>query len=237
MEEYICVLRCKGGINAKELFVYKGPKDCWLNYTLFRGNKACVYGCLGDGHCANICPKKAIKMGKNSLPVINQNLCDGCGICVKECPKKVLELIPRSQLIYIACKSNDTLERVKNFCKYGCTGCRKCVEVCPYEAITLKNNLAVIDYYKCNSCGICLHKCPLNCFVDRATARPYGIISLKCDGCSECMKVCQFNAISGNIGQRHTIDKEKCIGCGRCFEVCPIKAITMAGALGYTNAA
>ncbi|MCX7995749.1 MAG: 4Fe-4S binding protein [candidate division WOR-3 bacterium] len=237
MDDLVCVLRCKGGINAKDLYLYKGPEDCWLNYTLHRGRKSCVYGCLGDGHCATICPKNAIKLGQKRLPIINTELCDGCGICVKECPKKILELLPRSHLVYLACKSLDDETRVRVYCSTGCTGCGICVKVCPYSAISLKDNLPIIEYERCNSCGICVHKCPFNCFVDRAIARPYGIISLKCDGCGECIKVCQFGAINGKTGQRHIIDKARCIGCGRCFEVCPIRAITMAGALGYTNAA
>jgi|UniRef100_A0A7V3RI80 ferredoxin len=237
MEDYICVLRCKGGTNASDLFIYNGPEDCWLNYTLFQGNKACIYGCLGDGNCARVCPKRAIHINNDHLPVIDPNLCDGCGICVKECPRNVLELISRSQLVYLACKSLDIEQEVKGYCRSGCTGCGICRDVCPYGAIRIENNLPIIDYNRCNSCGICVKKCPRNCFVDRARARPYGIISLKCNGCGECVKVCQFNAISGKPNQRHIIDKEVCIGCGRCFEVCPIRAITMAGALGYTKVA
>ncbi|MEO0137375.1 MAG: 4Fe-4S binding protein [candidate division WOR-3 bacterium] len=237
MDDFICVLRCRGGRQSKDLYLYNGPQDCWFNYTIYNGNKSCIYGCLGAGHCAEVCPKNAIKLNQDKLPVINHDLCDGCGICVKECPRKALELIPRSHLIYLACKSHDEEERVQLHCANGCTGCGICAKSCPYEAIRLEDNLPVIDYEKCNSCGICVHKCPRNCFVDRAIARPYGIISLKCNGCGVCVKVCQFGAITGNLGQRHLIAKEKCIGCGRCFEICPIKAITMAGALGYTSAA
>ncbi|GAI57575.1 unnamed protein product, partial [marine sediment metagenome] len=64
--------------------------------------------------------------------------------------------------------------------------------------------------------------------------RGYGVLT---DGCAECVKVCQFKAIEGEPGKRHGVIKDKCIGCGRCFEVCPIKVITMAGALGYAEAA
>jgi electron transport complex protein RnfB len=172
------------------------------------------------------------------LPIIDSDKCTACGICVKECPRQVLELIPRSQLIYLACKTLDKGKTVKNVCKVGCIGCTLCVKVCPYEgAIEMDGNLPKINFEKCTSCGICYNKCPTNSFIDRAKARPYAIISSKCDGCGECVKVCQFKAIEGEPGKRHTIIKDKCIGCGRCFEVCPIKVITMAGALGYADAA
>ncbi|MCM8762145.1 MAG: 4Fe-4S binding protein, partial [Candidatus Omnitrophica bacterium] len=35
-----------------------------------------------------------------------------------------------------------------------------CVKVCPQQAITLQNNLAVIDYEKCDNCGRCVEECP-----------------------------------------------------------------------------
>ena len=31
---------------------------------------------------------------------------------------------------------------------------------CPNQAIFLKDNVAVIDYTKCNGCGTCVSKCP-----------------------------------------------------------------------------
>jgi len=238
-EQMLCVLRCKGGKDeAMERYEYYGPGDCRSNYILFGGNKLCAYGCLGGGHCTTVCPLEAIKMGPNHLPVIDSNKCTGCGICVKECPRGVLELIPRAQLIYLACKSMEKGKAVKDVCKVGCLACTLCIKVCPYEgAITMDGNLPLIDYKKCTSCGICYNKCPAGSFVDRIKTRPYAIISPKCDGCGECLKVCQFKAIEGAPNKRHVVIKEKCVGCGLCFRVCPIKVITIAGALGYAEAA
>ncbi len=238
-EPKMCVLRCKGGKDeAVERFEYVGPGDCRSNYILLGGNKACAYGCLGGGHCVSVCPFKAIKMGSDHLPKIDPGKCTACGICVKECPRQVLELIPKSQLVYLACKSLDKGKAVKNVCKVGCIGCTMCVKVCPYEgAIAMDRNLPVMNYEKCTSCGICHNKCPTKSFIDRAKARPHATISQQCDGCGECVKACQFEAIEGEPGKKHVVIKEKCIGCGRCFEVCPIKAVTMIGALGYAEAA
>jgi len=238
-EPMLCVLRCKGGKDeAVERYEYHGPGDCRSNYVLLGGNKACIYGCLGGGHCVTVCPFNAIKMGPNHLPIIDPHKCTACGICVKECPRQVLELIPRSRLVYLACKSLDKGKAVKNVCKVGCIGCTLCVKVCPYEgAIAMDGDLAVMDYKKCTSCGICYNKCPTKSFIDRAKARPRAIISAQCDGCGECVKVCEFKAIEGEPGKRHKVIDAKCVGCGRCFEVCPIKVITMAGALGYVQAA
>jgi NAD-dependent dihydropyrimidine dehydrogenase PreA subunit len=42
-----------------------------------------------------------------------------------------------------------------------CTGCGNCVEVCPVEAIALKDDKAVIDADTCVDCGTCVDECPV----------------------------------------------------------------------------
>lgn len=54
----------------------------------------------------------------------------------------------------------------------NCTGCGKCVEVCPVEAMTLvsandpekpRHKKADIDGEKCLGCGVCVRVCPFDC--------------------------------------------------------------------------
>lgn len=40
-----------------------------------------------------------------------------------------------------------------------CIGCGICVEFCQFQAITLTDELACIDYEKCMGCGVCASKC------------------------------------------------------------------------------
>ncbi|MBV7316921.1 iron hydrogenase large subunit HydA [Shewanella sp. NIFS-20-20] len=47
----------------------------------------------------------------------------------------------------------------------------------------------------------------------------------KCKGCDACKKFCPTNAIEGNEGAVHTIDKDKCLSCGQCLLNCPFGAI------------
>jgi len=42
----------------------------------------------------------------------------------------------------------------------SCTGCGKCKEVCPAEAIEFESVIATIDEYQCIRCGICQVQCP-----------------------------------------------------------------------------
>ena len=42
----------------------------------------------------------------------------------------------------------------------NCIKCGKCKAICPYDAISVEENLAVIDPKKCNNCGLCAIICP-----------------------------------------------------------------------------
>ncbi len=41
-----------------------------------------------------------------------------------------------------------------------CTGCGICVDACPSESISLKDDKAVIDPDECSNCGACIDECP-----------------------------------------------------------------------------
>ena len=40
-----------------------------------------------------------------------------------------------------------------------CTGCKRCVEVCPPRAIEIRDQLAHIDEEFCEECGFCAAEC------------------------------------------------------------------------------
>jgi ferredoxin len=41
-----------------------------------------------------------------------------------------------------------------------CTGCGECEESCTFEAIFVKDGVAVVDHDVCSLCGICVDGCP-----------------------------------------------------------------------------
>ena len=41
-----------------------------------------------------------------------------------------------------------------------CTGCGTCVEACPSEALSLKNDKVTVDADACVDCGVCVDECP-----------------------------------------------------------------------------
>lgn len=51
-----------------------------------------------------------------------------------------------------------------------CTGCGVCVNICPQKAITIPNDVAVIDQILCGKCGDCVQACPAGAIKSRAPA-------------------------------------------------------------------
>jgi ferredoxin len=42
-----------------------------------------------------------------------------------------------------------------------CTGCETCVDVCPVQAISMKEEKAQIDPETCTECETCVAECPV----------------------------------------------------------------------------
>ena len=145
--------------NAKDKYVYFGVEDCWAANKLAGGAKACSSGCLGLGSCIKVCQFGAISI-ENGIAVVDEEKCTACGMCTKACPKAVIRLMPKNKKVFIKCNSKKPGKEVNAVCKSGCIGCKLCEKECHFEAISVAENLAAIDFDKCKSCGLCVAKCP-----------------------------------------------------------------------------
>lgn len=154
------VLHCNGGTRVRNKFLYRGIESCAAANLVLGGQKECVYGCLGFGDCVKVCPFGAIKMSAEGLPVVDINKCRACNKCVLACPKKLFSLTPASGKVYVACSSHDLGKDTKAVCCVGCIACRLCEKACKFDAIQVLDNVALIDYNKCTSCGECVKVCP-----------------------------------------------------------------------------
>lgn len=139
-----------------------GCSSCKAACLTFGGGESCIYSCLGCGDCADVCPADAICV-KDGIARVDSRLCIGCGMCAKTCPKHIISMLPRSASVAVICSNHDTGAVANKTCKVGCIACRKCEKTCPHGAITVVNNLAVIDYEKCTGCRECVAVCPKKC--------------------------------------------------------------------------
>ena len=166
-EPTVAVVHCKGGLeNCAEKFEYKGNPTCAANASLYGGNKACSYACLGCGDCKAVCPENAISV-EARLAQVDPDRCVSCGACISTCPKKIIDRIPSSAPVFVACSSKCRGKDVMSVCKVGCIACGLCAKACPHGAITMKDNLPEIDYSKCTGCLTCVAKCPRHIIISR----------------------------------------------------------------------
>ena len=222
---------CQGDCeSAKQKFEYQGIQDCNAACTVSDGYKSCKFACLGLGTCTKVCPFDAIHIDPvKKLPVVDEEKCAACGKCVAACPKGVLELASVKNEVALLCRNTDKLKAVMDVCKTGCIGCQKCMKACKFEAITMVNNLPVIDYDKCRGCRMCAEACPTGAIKALQPRKVAEIDQSGCIGCTICAKNCQFGAIEGSLKQPHKVNAA-CTGCGVCATKCPKKTITMKDA-------
>lgn len=170
-EPKIAVIRCNGSYtNAPSKVHYEGADICAFANTLYAGENACPYSCLGLGDCVKKCVFDALHIDKTTgLPVVDEDKCVGCGACVKACPRGIIELRPRgknNRRIYVGCMNSEKGAITMKNCKVGCIGCQKCFKVCPFDAIEMRGNLAYINPEKCKQCRKCVEVCPRGCIYE-----------------------------------------------------------------------
>lgn len=134
------------------------------------------------------------------------SICDGIDESIID--EKYYEA-PLIDIIKFAC--NKCPEK-RVFVTNGCQNCLEhpCMEICPKNAISIKDGHAFIDEEKCIKCGMCTNVCEYNAIIKQE--RP-------------CEKVCGMNAIKSDEYGRAEIDYDKCVSCGMCLVSCPFSAI------------
>ena len=172
----VAMVRCSGekiydkdgnlvrGVKSKA--TYEGFKDC-IAASKVGGNGpiSCKYGCLGFGTCVKACKYDAISV-VNGVAKVNEDRCVGCMACSHVCPRELIIAVEPHRNVVIACNSMAKGAVTTRSCTIGCIGCGLCKKICPEGAITVTNNLAVIDYDKCTNCGLCATVCPKHLIKD-----------------------------------------------------------------------
>nr|AIB09465.1 electron transport complex protein RnfB [Halobacteroides sp. TB21] len=237
--EKVAQLMCQGDRDATVYQAdYQGIASCNA-INMEESIKSCPYGCLGFGDCIEICPFDAIYMNDKGLPEVDLEACTACGKCVEECPRDIIEIVTSQQEVTAKCKSVLEGSKVSKVCENGCIACTLCEQNCPVDAITMENNLPVIDDETCIDCGKCVEVCPTDSMVElplespeeeekkESTESPEDeiIITDACVGCGACETACPVDAIEKVNDDQYKIDQDKCVQCEKCIAECPVDAI------------
>ncbi len=146
-EKRVARLACAGGRHvAWQRARYDGFASCRAAAVVAGGGKACAWGCLGLGDCADVCTFDAISMDAHGLPVVDAARCTACNDCVEVCPKGLFSLEPVSRRLWVACRNLAEGGIAESQCEVACTACGKCVADAAPGLVRLEHNLARVDY-------------------------------------------------------------------------------------------
>ena len=160
-------LACAGGDHVAVIRAsYDGLNTCRGAALVSGGGKGCAWGCIGMGDCADVCDFDSISMDEHGLPVVDEDTCTACGDCVDVCPKDLFSLHSIDHQLFVACKNLEKGDEPEAECEVVCTACERCVVDSPEGLITMKDNLAVINYEQ-NSLAspVAVERCPTGAIV------------------------------------------------------------------------
>lgn len=164
-ERRVARLACAGGTNVSRNHAqYEGWPSCAAATVVAGGGKGCFWGCLGYGDCVPACTFDAIQLNAHCLPEVNEQQCTGCGDCVVACPKDLFSLLPQSQRLWVACRSQEAGDELLQDCQVACTACGRCAQDAP-EVIHMQDNLPVIDRSQQVTSRTAIQHCPTGAIV------------------------------------------------------------------------
>ncbi len=141
---------------------------------------AFIASCLKCDKCRSICPENCLTYCVVEDGLVNyrtpridfhKGFCTFCNKCIEVCPTDALMAFnPETEKIGVAVVNNDLcIAAVKG-------GCRVCVDVCRYDAITLDGaNVPQVNAELCNGCGECEYACPTGSYFSYSGSKKRGI--------------------------------------------------------------
>lgn len=94
--------------------------------------------CTSCGACVKACPRNIIQLRRKG---------------------------PKNRRVYVQCVNKEKGAVALKGCKAACIGCGKCLKECQFDAITIADNLSYIDDKKCKLCRKCVSVCPTQAII------------------------------------------------------------------------
>ncbi|MEJ2596107.1 MAG: 4Fe-4S dicluster domain-containing protein [bacterium] len=160
-----------------------GVGTCYCRHKMHHKNRACdapmkicmtfnntAASLIRHGHAKSVSKEECmdllqeaydhnlVQFGENVRESVNF-ICNCCGCCCEAM------IAARKFAILNPVHTTNFLPGIE---ESSCTGCGKCVQVCPVEAMTIvsandpshpKRNIAKVDLQRCLGCGVCVRSC------------------------------------------------------------------------------
>jgi len=88
--------------------------------------------------------------------------CNACVVACPRSIIELRKRGPKDKRIFVSCVNMEKGAPAKKNCEVACIGCSLCVKACAFDAITITSFLAYIDFDKCTLCRKCVEVCPTN---------------------------------------------------------------------------
>jgi ferredoxin len=197
--------------------------------------------CVRCNLCADECPVNAIKNATASRKAKILDNCVKCEICAQTCPVAAIHVLESTsgvdeEVDYHLREIKVPHRKLrKASIKVDADKCQShevCTRLCPTQAITVPDKLAIIDQDSCVGCGSCESLCPEYAITLERELGP--VIKTKkllinqdaCVQCQVCEENCPVDAIK--LGEEEVeLDESKCVLCEVCSRKCPVGAIEL----------
>ncbi len=115
--------------------------------------------CTGCQLCVKNCPAQIIVPAPGGVGTVSLDMSRGsckfkCHRCSSICPSGAIKRLPRAE------KQKTKIAEAAVLAG-KCVGCGECESVCPRKAVSIPQDIAVIDNSKCTGCGKCARVCPV----------------------------------------------------------------------------
>jgi len=136
-------------------------------------------------------------------------------------------------------------------CAFGCVGFGDCIRACKFDALSIVDGLAVVDYKKCTGCTACSKACPRNliemvpfhhenmiivaCSSKETGKTTRTMCQVGCIGCGLCAKQTDMFLVEDNLASVDYGNYEPTEQTETAVSKCPTKVIIYVGATAETT--